>query len=52
VAHAEGAEVQERGSDVQHMVRVATADGYRIMQRRYDRETDTFTEVSPPSEEE
>jgi hypothetical protein len=48
-AHAVGAEVPERDSEIVHVVRVATADGYRHVRRRYDRETDSFTEVPPAS---
>jgi hypothetical protein len=52
VAHAEGAEVpSERDGEVVHVVRVATADGARHVRRRYDRKTDSFAEVPPPSTE-
>jgi hypothetical protein len=51
-AHALGAEVPERDSEIVHVVRVATADGYRHVRRRYDRETDSFTEVPPAKDSE
>ncbi len=51
-AHADGAEVpSERGSEIVHIVRVATPDGSRHARRRYDRNTDSFAEVPVPSTE-
>jgi hypothetical protein len=49
--HAEGAEVPSERGEIAHFVRRATADGSRSVRRRYDRETDTFTEVPPSTDQ-
>jgi hypothetical protein len=48
MAHTEGAEIPPE-REIVHMVRVAKADGFRHVRRRYDRDTDSFVEVPPPS---
>jgi hypothetical protein len=49
-AHAKGAPVPtELGQENVHLVRIPTPDGYRIVPRRYDRDTDTLAEVPRPT---